>query len=217
MTIIVSEATVGAVGFNYGQLKAAIANRLSRTNLTDIIPDFVTLGESRLYAGFRDVEVQVPPLRLNAMLETETTSLSVLPAGFLSAYRFTIPDAYGPRALEYKNPQDFAALPTASAAPGYYTFQDGGITVQGGDPAAFTFVYYKRFDTLVSDGDTNWLLTNHPGIYLYSALIEAYQHVKDDARLLTAARMYAAAANAVVESDSSARNSGSVLTIPAGR
>jgi len=217
MTIIVTEASVDAVGFNYGQLKAAIANRLSRTNLTAIIPDFITLGESRLYAGFKDVEVQVPPLRLQNMLATETTSISALPAGYLSVYRFTVPNSYGNTPLEYLTPEMFARLPSVASCGRYYTIQDGAITVEGGEPETFTFVYYKRFDTLIADGDTNWLLTNHPGIYLYSALIEAYQHLKDDARVLTAARMYAAAANALVDSDCAARHSGSVLSIPAGR
>lgn len=202
---------------NYGELKTAIANRLSRTNLTAIIPDFITLGESRLYTGFKDVEVNVPPLRLNDMLVTESASLASLPTGFLAAYRFTVPDAYGPKALQYITPQDFAALSENATTPTYYTFQDGGVSVQGGEPDTFTFVYYKRFDALVADSDTNWLLTNHPIIYLYSALIEAYQHIKDDARIATAGRMYAAAANALIDSDNAARHSGSVLTIQSAR
>lgn len=202
---------------NYGELKAAIANRLSRTNLTAIIPDFITLGESRLYAGFRDIEVSVPPLRLQQMLATETATLATLPTGFLEAARFTVPGSYNPQALEYKTPQEFARMATLVSTPSYYTFQDGGIAVQGGTPTAFTFSYYKRFNTLAADADTNWLLTNHPGIYMYSALIEAYAHIKDDARIPTAARMYAAAANALIDSDNAAKHSGSVLTIPAGR
>lgn len=202
---------------NYGQLKAAIANRLSRTNLTAVIPDFITLGESRLYAGFKDVEVQVAPLRLSAMLATETASLVSLPTDFLELHRFTVPDGYSSRALEFITPEEFASKLQNVSGPRYYTLQDGGVTVQGGPPASFVFAYYKRFPTLAADADTNWLLTNHPGIYLYSALIEAYAHIKDDARILTAARMYAAAANAVIDSDRAARHSGSVLFIPSGR
>ncbi len=202
---------------NYGQLKAAIANRLSRTNLTAVIPDFITLGESRLYAGFKDVEVQVPPLRLNAMLVTETASLASLPADFLELHRLTVPDGYSARALEYVTPEKFASLMQAVSGARYYTFQNGGVSVQGGQPASFTFAYYKRFPALMADDDTNWLLTNHPGIYLYSALIEAYAHIKDDPRITTAARMYAAAANAVVDADNAARHSGSTLAIQSGR
>lgn len=203
---------------NYGELKAAVANRLSRTNLTSVIPDFVTLAESRLYVGFRDIEANVPPLRLQQMIATESTSLAALPAGFLELARFTVPGSYNPQALEYKTPQDFASLPTSITTPSYYTFQDGGVAIQGGTvPAGFKFVYYKRFDALVADADTNWLLTNHPGVYLYSALIEAYAHIKDDARITMAGRMFSAAANALIDSDNAAKHSGSVLTIQSAR
>lgn len=201
---------------NYGELKLAIANRLSRTNLTAIIPDFVTLGEARLYSGFKDIEVQVPPLRIQQMLTTAST-IATLPSDFLELDRFTVPGSYSPQALEYKTPQDFASLATSANNPKYYTFQSGGVSVEGGVPASFVFSYYKRFPALVADADTNWLLTNYPIIYLYSALIEAYAHIKDDARIVTAARMYAAAANALIDSDKAARHSGSVLTVQTGR
>lgn len=202
---------------NYGQLKAAIANRLGRTNLTAITPDFITFGDARIYYGFKDVEVEVKPLRIAEMLTTETVSLAALPAGFLAIDRFTVPGAYGPRALEYKTPQEFANLPSLAAMPGYYTLQDGGIAVQGGTPASFALSYYAKFPDLAADSDTNWLLTNHPAVYLYSALIEAYAHLKDDARIVTATRMYAAAVNGLIDSDRAARHSGSTLSIPSAR
>lgn len=201
---------------NYGELKAAIANRLGRTNLSAVIPDFVTLGEPRLYQGFRDIEVSVPPLRLRAMLAKETASLATLPARFLAVDRLTVNDGAGPRTLDYVTPERFADLaPTGFAR--YYTLQDGGIAVEGGTPAVFTLSYYKKFPALVADSDTNWLLTEFPNLYLYSALIEAYAHLKDDARIPMAGRMYAAAANALIDADQAERHSGSTLTIGAAR
>lgn len=202
---------------NYGQLKAAIANRLGRTNLSAVIPDFVTLGESRLYFGFKDIEVNVAPLRLRSMLATESASLASLPTDFLDAARFTVPDSPRVRALNYVTPEEFAAMNGASNYPRHYTMQDGGIAVEGGIPAVFTFSYYKRFPALVADADTNWVLTYYPNVYLYSALIEAYAHIKDDARIPTAGRMYAAAANALIDADAASRHSGSTLVIPSAR
>lgn len=199
---------------NYGELKAAIANRLGRTNLTAVIPDFVMLGEPRLYHGFRDIDVSVAPLRLRAMLAKEAASLAALPAGFLAVERLTV--SGDPRPLEYVTPERFADLaPTGSAR--YYTLQDGGIAVEGGTPAVFALSYYKKFPVLAADSDTNWLLTEFPNLYLYSALIEAYAHLKDDARIPTAARMYAAAANALIDSDQAERHSGSTLTMGSAR
>lgn len=197
---------------NYGQLKAMIARRLMRNNLTADIPDYISLGESRIYSGFKDFEAQVRPLRLRSMLAVETASLATLPAGFLECARFTVPG--NPNPLAYKTPEEFARLSPSASFPRYYTFQDGGARVEGGTPASFVFSYYKRFPDLSAESDTNWLLTNFGGIYLYSALIEAYAATKNDARVMTAARMYAAAANALIDADDAERHSGSVLTIP---
>lgn len=201
---------------NYGQLKQAIANRLGRTNLTAVIPDFVELGTARLYNGFKDIEVQADPLRVRAMLARETATLDVLPDRFLAVDRLIVNDGAGPRSLEYVTPERFANLaPTGFAR--YFTHQDGGIVVEGGAPTAFALSYYRRFPALVADSDTNWLLETTPAVYLYSALIEAYAHLKDDARIPTAARMYAAATNALIAADQAERHSGSSLTIGSAR
>jgi hypothetical protein len=200
---------------NYGQLKAAIASRLARGDLASIIPDFISLGESRIYYGFSDPEFNIKPLRLRSMLATETADLSSLPTGFLAVDRFTVPGTSSPRVLEYKTPAEFAALPESASFPRYYTLQDGGVSVEGGTPASFTFSYYKKFNALSADEDSNWLLENQPNVYFYSALIEAYQHIKNDSRTFGAARMFAAAANAATEADSVERTSGGVLAIPA--
>lgn len=215
MTITIQSSETPVIGMTFGQLKTAIANRLGRANLTAIIPDFVTLGEARIYHGFKDIEVQAPRLRIRSMIAVERDSLSSLPERYLEASRFVVPGVRD--ALSYITPDEFATLSQNPGYPRYYTFQDGGVEVEGGMPETFTFAYYKRFPTLVSDDDTNWLLVNHPGIYLYSALIEAYAHLKDDMRIPTATRMYAAAINALMDSDNADRHSGSVLSIPAGR
>lgn len=201
---------------NYGQLKSAIATRLGRTNLAAVIPDFIALGESRLYHGFLDLDISVPGLRLRAQLNIETASLAALPADFLAVERLTVPGARAARALTFLPPEEFVALEPTSC-PMHYTLMNGLIVVEGGAPPVFTLWYYKRFDALVADNDTNWLLTNAPNVILYSALIEAYAHLKDDARVPTAGRMYAAAANALIDSDMRERHSGSSLAIGSAR
>lgn len=203
---------------NYGQLKTAIANRLGRNNLTAIIPDFVTLAEARMYYGMNDPDTgqRIDPLRLMAMQATSASSL-VLPADFLEVTRITVPYGSSNRALAYATPEQFAQYSLnwpAGSTPGYYTIQDNAIVVQGGTPAVFTFAYYKKFTAPAADADTNWLLTNHPSVYLYSALIEAYAHIKDDARIPTAVRLYSAQIAALIDSDRNARHSGSTLSIP---
>ena len=203
---------------NFGDLKQAIANRLGRNSLANMLGEFVMLGESRIYNGWRDIEVSVDPLRIRPMLATETQSLAALPAGFLSVDRLTVPDGSGRSpALQYLTPAEFSELIPGGDIPRYYTIADGLIQVEGGEPDTFTLSYYRRLLTLSGDDDTNWVLQNAPQIYLYSALIEAYQHIKDDARLVTAARQYAAAVNALSVADQMERYSGSTLVIGSPR
>lgn len=216
MPIIVNQSAT-PTGLTLSTLKQSIANRLGRNSLSNMLPEFIMYGEARIYAGWQDIDVQVPPLRIRPMLAIETGSLSSLPDGYLSVERLTVPDGSG-RAptLGYLTPQEFSQL-TPSGCARYYTIADGLIQVEGGQPAGFTLSYYRRLTPLAGDQDTNWLLQNAPQVYLYSALIEAYQHIRDDARLVTAARQYAAAVNALIDADQRERFSGSTLSIGSAR
>lgn len=213
MTITV-EQSFSLTGMNYGQLKTMIATRLGRTNLGAVIPDFIALAEARLYTGSSDYDMSIKPLRINAMLGTETQSLSSLPAGFLAIKRITVPTC--PHALQFVTPEVFADICPSTFAR-YYTFQDGGVVIEGGTPTVFSMSYYRRFAALVSDTDTNWLLQNCPSAYLYGALIEAYNHIKDEARTTLAARMYGSAVNGLMMADDDMRFSGSTLSIGSAR
>jgi hypothetical protein len=216
MPIIVNQ-TLSPTGLTLSTLKQSIAKRLGRNSLSDMLGEFVTYGESRIYNGFRDLDVSVDPLRIRAMLQTETGSLASLPDGFLEVERLTVPDGSGRSpTLEYATPAEFGLI-MPGGTPRRYTIADGLVQVEGGQPAVFALSYYQRFKPLVGDEDTNWLLINAPQIYLYSALIEAYQHVRDDAHMISAARQYAAAVNALQYADQQEKFSGSVLTIGSAR
>jgi hypothetical protein len=213
MPIIVNQSAA-PVGFTLSTLKQSIANRLGRNSLSNMLGEFITYGEARIYNGFRDLDVSVDPLRIRPMLAAETASLSSLPDGFLSVERVTVPDGSGASpSLAYLTPQEFSNLLPGGGSPRYYTIADGVVQVEGGQPKQFTLSYYRRFMPLAGDNDTNWLLQNAPQVYLYSVLIEAYQHVRDDVHAISAARQYAAAINALLYADQVERFSGSTLTI----
>ena len=59
---------------NYGELKTAIATRLSRSDMTSQIPDFITLARDRLILG--DEGNGIPPVRIDEML-TKDESLAL--------------------------------------------------------------------------------------------------------------------------------------------
>jgi len=75
----------------------------------------------------------------------------------------------------------------ASGVPRYAAFvQDGGAVMFAPEPDKTynLVIHYKRaIDALGSTQTTNWLLDNHPDIYLYGALVESAPYYRDEERL----------------------------------
>ncbi len=61
------------------------------------------------------------------------------------------------------------------------------------------------------DADTNWLMVNVPGLYLYGSLIEAACIIQDDEQLARYGPMYAGALAGLIKSDKRDRFSGAPL------
>jgi hypothetical protein len=58
---------------------------------------------------------------------------------------------------------------------------------------------------LSADGDTNWLLTNHPDVYLYGSLVHTAPYLKDDARIALWAGLLAQAMGEIEDESTAAR------------
>lgn len=156
---------------NYGTLKTAVASWINRTDLTSVIPDFVTLAESSIR---RDIRARDQLTDLTATLTSEAYTL---PADFLEArtVKATI-DNY-PRTLEYVAEAIYDTQPE-SAHPVFFTIAGNTLKVQGGTEVVVN--YWARYDAFYADADTNTLLTNAPDVYLFACLVEAYDYIRDD-------------------------------------
>lgn len=119
-----------------------------------------------------------------------------LPTRFLSVRRVYLDgDPKGP--LKYLEPDQFHAVWGASQAgtPEAYTIENEYMTfgpIPDSDKVA-KLLYYRKFAALSADADTNWILSNARGLYLYGALVEASPFLEDDARIMTWANMYQSA------------------------
>jgi hypothetical protein len=198
-----------AIG-TYAELQAAVGNWLARGDLVARIPEFVALGEQRLFYGADDATFPSPPLRLGAMEATTDPAgfatiagspTLALPEGFLEARALSL-------ATDPTTPLDLASLRQVAAAEGergrprLYTFDGAAIRFAPTPDAAYgvRLAYYRRFDALATT-PSNWLLTNAPGVYLYAALLEAQPFLMNDARLPVWAAMLGAATRALAEAD----------------
>ena len=151
----------------YADLKTAVASWLHRSDLTTQIPDFIALAESRLR---NDV-------RCRAMEQTSTGSLSATTVAFPTRLAETRRVMLDNDPLYYMDPVAFQQNEYGNY--GAYTL-NGQNFVFPKAAGTYSIDYYQWFAPFSSGTDTNWLLTNHPDIYLYSAIMEGALYVREE-------------------------------------
>lgn len=164
----------------YANLKTSIAGWLNRSNLTAVIPDFITLAEARF-----NREIRAPEMETRASVAASSEYVA-LPTGFLgmrSIYLAGSPD----RPLDYFAPQHLKTLraETAAGQPAAYTIVDDQLLLVPAPSASPTLemVYFAKIPALSDANTTNWLLTDHPDLYLSASLAAAEAYIWNDERL----------------------------------
>ena len=170
---------------NYADLKQAVEDEFRRDTDTKFIakiPDLITRGESRLNSVLR--------LRARETVTTSTYDSSVtdrrvdLPVGFVELLSLKIKESSEEDRsylrVQYIDPDRFHSyIQDGGDRPQRYTITDKielDMTTNG--TYTLRYHYIKRWD-LATDS-TNWLMTNHPEVYLYASLIQAALHLRGD-------------------------------------
>jgi hypothetical protein len=197
---------------NYSDIKTSVANYLGRSDLTSVIPDFITLAEIRL----------ARQLRLRQMLETATlpttggTSTITLPANFLSIRDIYI-DQNPRRSLSYLSPSAFTrdARAAESGLPVFYTQKSEQIEFAPIPDTIYSvkMLYYAKPAVLTDSNTTNVFMTVCPDALLYGALIEAEPYLMNDVRLAVWTQLYSNAVQSLAESDNTSEYAGVPLTM----
>ena len=196
----------------YGGLKTSIAAWLKRTDLAAMIPDFITLAEARIARDLR-LRRQIVSADLAMVAGTQGVDL---PADWLEFENVTL-NGDPQRQLTYVNIEHLDSKYPSSytGMPAVYTLEGNQILFGPTPDAAYTagVFYYGKFAALSADGDTNWLLTNHPSIYLFGALAEAEPYVMNDNRAGMWEAKYAKEVNDLQTADDAAMFSGTALRV----
>lgn len=198
----------------YTDLLASVAAWLNRSDLTAVIPDFVSLAEGRIARDLR-LRKQVINTTLTTLAGTQSVTL---PSDFLEAENLAITSTSPAGALSVVTPEylDRKFPPSAN-----YTGQPLVYTVVGDDmrfgptpDAVYTISldYYQRFSALASTS-TNWLLTNHPAVYLNACLVEGSAYLMDADKAQAYESRYQAAISDVQFRDDAALRSGSAMRV----
>lgn len=156
---------------NYEGLKAEIKSFLwDRSDVVDRIPSFVKLAETEARRLLRTREA-------NATKQfTYSSGMASIPCGggTILAVRLDGDDVRPWRDLSYVSPEQFSTIHENDSwgYPRFYTVQDERIMFAPRGTAASTgeIVYIESFCPLTYDSDCNWLLKQHPDIYLSGAL-----------------------------------------------
>ena len=199
----------------YTELKASIANFLNRDDLTATIPDFISLAESSINNEIRHWRMET---RAETTLDGQFTGI---PTDWLSTIRFHL-TGNGTSSLEFMSlatiQNSRAARNDSAGTPTNYSLNSGQFELMptpDGEQSAI-LMYYAKIPTLSGSSETNWLLTHHPDIYLYGALLHSAPYLKEDERAQTWAALYTAAVVRVNSASSRSTASGSGLRLKIG-
>lgn len=199
---------------SFSELKTAVANFLNRSDLTSYIPDFITLGENRIY---RELRIRTMEASLNSPI---ASGVVAIPSDYVEL-KYAYVDGTPVQYLKRMNAQSLIEkYPTRSSdAKPTNIATDAGNFIFGPYPdSAYTIkgTYYKRLTALSDSNTTNWFTTNAPGILLFAALCEAEPFMKNDARILVWQSKYEQEKTGIEDEEERERFSGGGLRMITG-
>ena len=200
---------------SYTNLKTAIANFLARDDLTSEIDDFIDLTEADLNRRLRIRAME------NVSSFTIDSETEALPTGFLQVRSFHL--VQNPKiALQYMTPfhQYETKGSSQTGTPKVYSIEGSNFRFSPLPDTSYTasLVFYIALDSLDGSTATNYILTNHPDVYLYGALYFASTFVRgmDQATVAQFKAQYEAALKQVEEADEKDKYNGTPLVQRSG-
>lgn len=164
-------------------LITAVEDWLLRPDLSDRIETFIQNAEARLR---RDSRVR---RLIDIPLNVSSAELAV-PSDLVQVDEIIHGDTWGRAPLRNGNLNDVRRARTmrrSGGVPMVFTVINDRF-IFGPEPDqtyAITLSYWQAFESLTPTNLSNWLLAEHPDIYLYSTLMESAPYLRDDPRLET--------------------------------
>lgn len=168
---------------NLGELKTSIRRYLKRTDLDDVIPDWIQFAQRRI-----DTEMRLPEQEYRT---TTTANLAFLPLpqDWIEMRNVQV-DFDGNYALSYLTPEqlDNMSRTLKGESPNpiqFYTIVNNQIELipaPGDDTETIIeLFYYAREPALVNNSDTTKILTKFSQLYIYGVMVEAMPFLEHQA------------------------------------
>lgn len=203
----------------YAELQTEIAGWLDRADLTSQIPTFIRLFEAQAERKLRLRQMLVS----NEQGTIPTTGLIVLPDNFLALHNLSVLDSNdNPSPVTYAAKHQVDQRRTdlvTTGTPKVYTLNKNYIEVAPKPNGTFTYEisYWEKIPKLSSTVTSNWLLSDHPDLYLFGSLMQAEPYLKHDERI----EVWGTALNSLLEdltlADERAMRGGNPLKLRLGR
>ena len=161
------------------------------------LPEFIHMAEQRIAFGGAEPR-QSDPVRIRDMQTsvpiTVVAGVGTLPDDYLEQSSMTW-DSDLSKVVNYINPEEFHGKISGGDVPTLFTIENNQLLLKPQVDGTADFVYYAKYEDLVNDGDTNFLLQNTPSIYLKGSLIEAFGFTRNREAQDNAYADYVSAAN----------------------
>lgn len=206
MTIVVEDTASASIG-DYAALQTSVGAWMNRTDLGNIIPDFVAIAEARMQSDLR--------LREGVVSSTLTTAADVqtvaLPGDWLEFVSLSL-DGAPLQLMSADRIRDLSG--GGSVEPKHYAIEGANLVLSQTPNEAYVIDinYHAKIPALATNS-TNWLLTKYPQIYLYASLVSGFQYLMNDQRADYFGNLYAQAVAVAKAADVRALSSGSPLRI----
>lgn len=152
---------------SYANLKQAVERFTHRTDLADVLDNFIELAENDLDKRLR---LRNNELRATATMST-TDRFLALPDGFLKMRRLSLINGSLNYEIKYESPEAMQ-LQNAAGRPRSYTVTSQLEFDRVADSAyTLEMSYYRRITPLSTSNTSNDVLTDYPDLYLYGCLI----------------------------------------------
>lgn len=158
----------------YSDLKTAITTWMARAELSGEAADFITLAEARLNRELRGLDVDAALTGVIGSSDLDCTAISIN-----EPVTLFLVDTAGDVELVQRS-KGTMPIASANARPSEWAMNGSNISLNAPCDEAYTFrlVYAPRF-SLSDSQPTNWLLDEHPDIYLAASILWGHGYVQN--------------------------------------
>jgi hypothetical protein len=200
----------------YAELKTALASWLHRDDMTDIIPDLITMAEGQMNRELRVRQMVTVADSSSIAAGQETVTL---PSNFNQAMALTVDGVELNQLAAYAYSRLKSNDPDATGTPSIFSLVGSALYVYPIPSEAMNaeLTYFAKIPALSDANTTNWLLTAYPEAYLYGALVQGSRYRVDPSVRADDMASFQAILEQIKMSDARVRGGRLTMTLPMGR